>query len=61
MSVTEKWKTIEPYWEKSSNTACNKVVLLSIKELFGIDRLDANSVEELSARIREAYKPNTFS
>jgi predicted TIM-barrel fold metal-dependent hydrolase len=55
-SVMEKWNAIKPYWENSMNTAYNRVVLLTIKELFGFDRLDETTVEPLSAKIKEAYK-----
>jgi predicted TIM-barrel fold metal-dependent hydrolase len=56
LTVMEKWKAIEPYWENSKNTAYNRVVLLTIKELFGIDKLDETTVEPLSEKIKEAYK-----
>jgi hypothetical protein len=56
LTVMEKWKAIEPYWENSKNTAYNRVVLLTIKELFGIDKLDETTVELLSEKIKEAYK-----
>lgn len=56
LSVMEKWKAVEPFWENSKNTAYNKVVLLSINRLFGIDKLDETTVEPLSAKIKEAYQ-----
>ena len=55
-SVMKKWMAIKPYWEYSKNTAYNKVVLLTMKELFGFDQLNDNTVEPLSAQIKEAYK-----
>ena len=55
-SVMDKWNAIKPYWENSKNTAYNRVVLLTMKELFGIDKLDDSTVELLSAKIKEAYK-----
>jgi len=59
--VMEKWNAIKPHWENSKNTAYNRVVLLTIKELFGIDKLDETTVELLSSKIREAYKTDWFN
>jgi predicted TIM-barrel fold metal-dependent hydrolase len=60
LTVMQKWNLIKPWWEKSKNTAYNRVVLLTIKELFGIDKLDETTVELLSAKIKEAYKTDWF-
>lgn len=56
LTTMEKWNAIKPHWENSKNTAYNRVVLLTIKELFGFDNLDETTVEPLSAKIKEAYK-----
>ena len=56
LTTLEKWNAVKPHWKNSKNTAYNRVVLLTIKELFGFDRLDETTVEPLSAAIKEAYK-----
>jgi predicted TIM-barrel fold metal-dependent hydrolase len=56
LTTMAKWNAIKPHWENSKNTAYNRVVLLTIKELFGFDNLDETTVEPLSAKIKEAYK-----
>lgn len=56
ISPLEKWKAIRPYWEDSKNTAYNRVVLLTLRKLFGIDRLDETTVEKISEEIRKAYQ-----
>lgn len=61
MTVMQKWNLIKPHWENSKNTAYNRVVLLTIKELFGIDKLDETTVEPLSAKIKEVYKTDWFN
>lgn len=61
LPVLEKWKILKPYWESTSNTAYNRAALLSA-ELFGIKNIDETTVEELSKRIREAYRrPNWYN
>lgn len=60
-SLMEKWKIIEPYWNKSNNTIANKILLGSIKDLYDIHDLNAATVEMLSGKIREAYSGNWFN
>lgn len=56
MTVMEKWKKFKPYWEGSSNTAYNRAVLLATDKLFGVKNIDSSTVEELSSKVRMAYK-----
>jgi predicted TIM-barrel fold metal-dependent hydrolase len=58
---TEKWKSIEPYWNKSFNTSYNRVLLSSIKNLYGIDGLNASTVDTISSFMKTAYKGNWFN
>ncbi|MCG6186338.1 amidohydrolase family protein [Maribellus maritimus] len=60
LTVMEKWQAVKPFWEASFNTAYNRAVELTIDQLFGIKTLNESTVEELSARIREAYNTDWF-
>ncbi len=60
-SVTEKWKIIEPYWDKSFNTVSNRILLLAIKDLYSISELNRSTVEPLSALIKKAYSGEWFN
>lgn len=60
-SVQEKWKIIEPYWNKSSNTIANRILLMAIRDLYGIDDLNGNTVENLTGRIRKAYSGEWYN
>jgi hypothetical protein len=59
--VAEKWKIIEPYWEKSFNTISNRILLLAIRDLYNIDQLNATTIEPLSVRIKNAYSGDWFN
>jgi len=62
VTVADKWKKIEPYWNKTKNTAYCRNTLMIAKEVYGINDLNSSTVELLSAKIREAYKnPNWHS
>ena len=61
LTVLQKWEIMESYWEKSFNTAYNRVVLLTVDKLFGIKELNEKTVVELSNKIQEAYKTDWFN
>ncbi|MFH0842539.1 MAG: amidohydrolase family protein [Bacteroidota bacterium] len=51
----KKWELIEPFWNMTFNTSINRLILLSIKNLYGISTLNSHTVGPLSEKIREAY------
>ena len=59
--VAEKWKIIEPFWNKSFNTVSNRILLLAIKDLYGIGELNASTVGPLSEKIKKAYSGDWFN
>jgi hypothetical protein len=59
-SPIKKWKLIEPYWKNSFNTSFNRIILLGIKNLYGINDLNETTVESLSEKIKKAYKTDWF-
>ena len=60
-SVSEKWEIVKPYWKASRNTAYNRVVLLAMDRLFGINDLNDNTVVELSQKIKDAYETDWYN
>lgn len=61
LTVPEKWEIVKPYWEKSSNTAYNRAVLITLRNIFGISDLNENTVVPLSQKIREAYATDWYN
>lgn len=56
LSVTEKWKILEPYWDASSNTTYNRIALLAADRLYNIPDINESTVAELSDKINKAYQ-----
>ena len=56
ISVTEKWKILEPYWDASSNTSYNRIALLAADKLYNIPDINGSTVKDLSERINKAYQ-----
>jgi len=55
MPPYEKWKLIEPYWNRSLNTSFALVAKISARRLFKVNEINAGTVEVLSQRIKSAY------
>ena len=52
MTLTEKWDALEKYWEDCKYTGYGKVLSIAAKDLYGVDRICRETVEELN----EAYQ-----
>ena len=50
-SVSQKWQALKPYWERSWNTAYCECLRIAFNDLYGIEDLRDDTVEELSAKI----------
>lgn len=55
MPPEEKWKLIEPYWNRSLNTSFALVAKVAARNLFSVNEINANTVGILTQRIKSAY------
>ena len=55
------WENISTAWEAAKSTGYGRASLLAAKELFDIDDLNADTHEELSARIKASHKPGYYT
>jgi uncharacterized protein len=60
LSAQEKWTLLSPWWEKSSNTAYNRAVMVTMEHLFGVRELNGETVALLSEKIRNAYQTDWY-
>lgn len=60
LTVVEKWKILQPFYDASFNTAYNRVTLLSVDRLFGIKQFDDQSVQLLTDKLRKAYQTDWY-
>jgi predicted TIM-barrel fold metal-dependent hydrolase len=61
ISPLDKWNLIEPYWNNSFNTSFNRIIISSIRSLYGFDDLNASTVGPLSEKIRRVYETDWFN
>ena len=60
IGADEKWDYIKDVWEETTTTAFGRAVLISIKDLYGIDDLNENTYKELCARIEKVHKKDYY-
>ncbi|MBI2842245.1 MAG: amidohydrolase family protein [Armatimonadetes bacterium] len=61
MPIDEKWKIIEPYWEKSKYTGYGWAIDITIRNYYGLDGLSSNTYRELDKRMRAERRPGIYS
>lgn len=55
-----KWKIIDPFWERSFNTANNRILIRSINDIYKVGRLDSATVLALSQRMKKSWSGEWF-
>jgi predicted TIM-barrel fold metal-dependent hydrolase len=51
--LSERWEIIAPYWKAASNTGYARVLEIAARDLYGIDRIDAETLPQLDTLFRE--------
>lgn len=58
--VEQKWGLFEPYYLAARNTAYFKAVEIAIRDLYGVDELNASTCVELTERLAARNKPGVL-
>jgi len=48
--LAERWRTVEPYWRAAESTGYGRSLAIAARGLYGIDRIGADTIEELNRR-----------
>ncbi|MBN1918244.1 MAG: amidohydrolase family protein [Verrucomicrobia bacterium] len=60
VALDERWAAVAPYWARMRRTGYARSLLISARELFGIDDISERTYGELSAKIAAANKPGWY-
>ena len=60
IDISKRWEIFSPHFENVKNTSYTKIVLESIKELFGIEELNEKIYIELSKKLEDTKKINWY-
>ncbi len=55
MSVLDQWDCIEKYWQASRFTGYGQALALAARDIYGIDEINRDSIEELNRRFLEGF------
>jgi len=53
-SLKERWAAVAPYWRAAESTGYGRSLALAARDLYGVDHIDAKSIEELDRRFKAA-------
>jgi len=56
----ERWEILEPFWNATCNTGYARVVIITARDLYGIEGFSSETIEELSRKINESAKPGWY-
>ena len=60
MSLQQRWKAIEPYWEHIRYTGYGKCLRIAVRDLFGIPDISRQTYRQLSEAIAASNKPGWY-
>ncbi|MBN1225333.1 MAG: hypothetical protein JXB23_18940, partial [Candidatus Aminicenantes bacterium] len=53
--LEKKWEVFYPYWERIKNTACAKIFLRAMNDLFGYRTFETETYNDFSKTISQVY------
>ena len=56
----EKWKLLEPWWPAVKHTGYGQNAAISIRELYGIDEVNRNTIPQLQDAFKKLLKPGLY-
>ncbi len=60
MPVVKRWKIIESYWKNARYTGYGRSLSIIAKDLYGLDKIDASTIEELNYKFLKTLVPGHF-
>lgn len=58
--ITERWKIVEPYWEFSRYTGYGRSLDIAVRDIYGIDGVNADTIEALNQKFLESKKVGQY-
>jgi predicted TIM-barrel fold metal-dependent hydrolase len=58
--LEERWRDFAPYWEYIRNTAYAKALIIAIRDLFGIEDINEETYQAISAKLKESQRKGWY-
>lgn len=59
-TISDRWELFYPFYKKMRNTGYGRVALIAARNLFGVTDINANSILDLSIKMKEAGKQGYY-
>lgn len=60
LPILDRWQLVEPYWEASRHTGYARALDRSVRGVYGIDRIDGSTIEELNQKFLQSLTSGHF-
>ena len=60
LPLIDRWKLVEPYWEIARYTGYGRALDISVKALYGVEKICRSTIEQLNQAFLESLKPGHF-
>ena len=58
--LMERWALVEPYWDASRHTGYARALDISVRELYGIESISRDTIEELNEKFKKSLASGHF-
>ena len=58
--LMDRWSLVEPYWEAAGNTGYARALNISVRELYGIESISRDTIEQLNGKFMKSLEPGHF-
>ncbi|NLH71493.1 MAG: amidohydrolase family protein [Verrucomicrobia bacterium] len=59
--LDRKWALVEPHWPAVNNTGYGQVVRIAVRELYGVDEINARTIPRINENYRSLIKPGFYA
>lgn len=60
LPLMDRWKLVEPYWEIARYTGYGRALDISVKALYGVEKIGRSTIEQLNQAFLESLEPGHF-
>lgn len=60
LPLLERWRIVEPYWEAARNTGYGRSLDITVKELYGVDKISGATIEQINTSFLKTLKSGHY-
>jgi len=60
ISIKDRWEKLSQYWDNVQNTGYAQALHIAVKDIYGVDGLEKNTITELTERMKQLNKRGLY-